>query len=267
MYRKKLSFALKLLLVIVLIMFAAQSVLAKNANPGIAPVNSNPGGMSYAEWSAEWVKWVLGIPFEQNPLFGNDVLVQQENCPFVFLAAPDDSTSSLTVKPNTRFYIPVLNYITATLWFGVFENDLEYGAAVAEMRGLNPDDLTDGELIQLAADNWASESTAEDISLNVEIDGVPVENPTQYYSVSEPFVVEDDALGLGLDEPGVLTAIASYAIILSPMQPGEHTIFVDSYIDPSNLPEGFDPATYYDEFVFEATYHVTVEPGKPSACD
>ena len=259
MYEKKLSFAFKLLLVMVLIMFGAQSVLAKNANPGIAPVSSHPGGRSYAEWGAEWVKWVLGIPFEQNPLFGNDVLVEQENCPFVFLSgtALGSSTSSLTVKPNTRFYIPLLNYITATIW------DLEYGAAVAEMRGLNPDDLSDGELIQLAADNWLFEADITEIT--VEIDGVPVENPTHYRSVSEPFVVEDDALGFGLGEPGVLTAIASYAIILSPMQPGEHTIFVDSYIDPPKDPPGFPG--YYDEYEFDVTFHVTVEPGAGSACD
>ena len=86
MTRKKLSYVLKLFLVMALIMFAAQSVLAKNPNPGIAPVNSTPGDMSYGEWGAEWAQWVLGIPFEQNPLFGNDVLVEQENCPFVFLS-------------------------------------------------------------------------------------------------------------------------------------------------------------------------------------
>jgi hypothetical protein len=259
MNRKKLSYALKLFLAMVLIMFAAQSVLAGNSNPGIAPVKSSPGGNSYAEWGAKWAQWVLGIPPEQNPLFGNDVLVEQENCPIVFLSGTwlGSSTTSLTVKPNTRFYIPMLNYLTATIW------DLEYGAAVAEMRGLDPNDLTDGELIQLAADNWLFEADITEIT--VEIDGVPVENPIQYGSVSEPFVVEDDALGFGLAEPGVLTAIASYAIILSPMQPGEHTIFVESYIDPSDDPPGFPG--YYDEYEFDVTFHVTVEPGYASACD
>lgn len=256
MNRKKLSYALKLFLAVALVMFAAQTVLASNPNPGIAPIKSRPGGTSYAEWGAEWWQWVLGIPWEQNPLVAPDgayALVHQENCPFVFLTGTWGGSSewSVTVKPSTRFYVPMLNVLMATIW------DLEYGEAVAEELGLDPNELTDGELIQLAADHWLDDATT---TITMEIDGELVENPNQYRTLSQPFVIEDDALGFGLE--GVTAATAGYAVMLTPMQPGEHTIFVSSSVDPPDDPPG---AT--DPFYFDVTYHVTVQPGAPSACD
>ena len=39
-----------------------------NPNPGVILPNSKAYGKTYAEWSAEWWKWVLSIPVPENPL-------------------------------------------------------------------------------------------------------------------------------------------------------------------------------------------------------
>jgi hypothetical protein len=42
---------------------------ARNPNPRVLPPNSSPFGKTYSEWSAEWIKWAMTIPADENPLF------------------------------------------------------------------------------------------------------------------------------------------------------------------------------------------------------
>ena len=42
----------------------------RNPNPGILPPNSKLGGKTYGQWNAQWWKWALSLPVdENNPLF------------------------------------------------------------------------------------------------------------------------------------------------------------------------------------------------------
>ena len=44
----------------------------RNQNPGVFPPGSHPYGMTYAEWSADWVQWALSIPTDQSPFLDPD---------------------------------------------------------------------------------------------------------------------------------------------------------------------------------------------------
>ena len=60
------------MVVVVGLMVAAMPPVAqadsRNPNPGVFPLNSNPHGNSYSEWSARWWQWALSIPAATNPV-------------------------------------------------------------------------------------------------------------------------------------------------------------------------------------------------------
>src|SRR5437899_3561486 len=45
---------------------AGASAQNGNPNPGVHPINSNPYGLSYGEWSAKWWQWVYSMPPQTN---------------------------------------------------------------------------------------------------------------------------------------------------------------------------------------------------------
>ena len=47
---------------------AANLALAGNPNPNVLPPNSNPFGLSYAEWSVKWWQWVFSLPATNSPI-------------------------------------------------------------------------------------------------------------------------------------------------------------------------------------------------------
>src|SRR2546427_7156737 len=47
---------------------SATPALADNPNPGIAPPNSHPHGLTYGEWNGRWWQWALSIPSDVNPV-------------------------------------------------------------------------------------------------------------------------------------------------------------------------------------------------------
>src|SRR6185503_15469444 len=59
-------------LTFVLAMFVA-SAFAAPSNPGIIPPNAHFHGMTYGEWQAAAMQWILGLPAADNPIFeGNE---------------------------------------------------------------------------------------------------------------------------------------------------------------------------------------------------
>jgi hypothetical protein len=51
-----------------LIVFVAPGAWAQgNPNPGVAPPNSMPHGMTYPEWAEKWHQWAFSIPADENP--------------------------------------------------------------------------------------------------------------------------------------------------------------------------------------------------------
>jgi hypothetical protein len=58
-------------------------------NPSVLPIDSRPYGLTYAEWTAKWFKWLLEIPSNNNPAnddTGKNCAVNQSDPNVWFLA-------------------------------------------------------------------------------------------------------------------------------------------------------------------------------------
>jgi hypothetical protein len=218
-----------------------------NEELGILPVDEKVFGKSYGEWGAEWWQWAIGIPAETNPIldatgeFGD---IDQRG-PVWFLAGTFGGTAerSLTVPKDKWLFFPLFN----TVWWA--PEDLEFAAFVAEVFfGLDPDDLTDEELIRLVA----AFSLDGLKSLRCTIDGVRVEDPEQYRASSPRFMITNtdllDDFGIPISIPN-LSISDGYWIMLAPLSPGEHTI---SFSTRANSP-------VFGRFKLDVTYHLTVK--------
>ena len=224
---------------------------SRNANPGVAPINSHVGGKTYGEWVAAWWTWAISIPADRNPIFdttGEFGLTGQTGKVY-FLAGNFGGTveRSLTVPSGTRLFFPLYN----SVWWA--PDDLDDAAFVAGLLGLNPALMSDEELIALIA----SFSISEFSNMTLTIDGEPVHDLESYRAASDPFPLPDtdliDTTGGEISQPNFAIG-DGYWVMLNPLKPGEHTIrFTVTEEGPI-----FDP----DEPLHDVTYHLTVTRGK-----
>jgi hypothetical protein len=99
---------------------------AATGNPGVVDPNGTVLGKSYAEWSAEWWKWVFDTPATASPFQSGHV-----DCDFnlpnpnvIFLAGPFNSSGTIdrtcrgSITTSTYVFFPVLNIECSTLEVG-----------------------------------------------------------------------------------------------------------------------------------------------------
>lgn len=219
-----------------------------NEDLGILPVDQKLFGKSYGEWGAEWWKWAISIPAEENPVLdptGEFGHVGQTG-PVWFLAGTFGGGAVerwLTVPKDKWLFYPILNAV----WWA--PEDLATAAFVAEtFFGLDPDTLTDEELITLVA----VFSLERLVRIGCTIDGVRVEDVRQYRATSRGFMIADtdllDDFGLAISTPNVAVS-HGYWIMLAPLPPGQHTIHF----------EGRFHSELFGKGTLEVTYHLTVE--------
>jgi hypothetical protein len=218
-----------------------------NPNPRILPPNSKPYGLSYGEWGAEWWKWAIGIPLEENPLLdetGESADVDQAG-PVWFLAGNFGGATerTITVPVGKALFFPIIN----AAWWA--PEDLEFAADVAESLGLDPDDLTDEELLRLLA-SFSIDSVTE---LSLSVNGVAMKDLTRYRAESPAFLIEDADLLEDFGYPPLDSRLAvadGYWIMLAPLPVGQHTIHFAGAVDNEIL----------GEFGVDVTYNITVAP-------
>jgi hypothetical protein len=94
-----------------------------NANPKVLPVNSNPYGASYSEWSARWWQWTFSVPASKNPAAAGDGPVdctagQDQSGSVWFLAGvfgkfnappPGAITRSCSIPTGKALFFPLVN--------------------------------------------------------------------------------------------------------------------------------------------------------------
>lgn len=110
-----------------------QNVVGNAGNPGIAPPQSMPYGVSYGEWSALWWQWVFALPVTENPAFLNgnvDLSLHQPPGPVWFLAGmmtatelPDGGYIGQAVRTGTvpagkALFFPIINTENDNQTFG-----------------------------------------------------------------------------------------------------------------------------------------------------
>jgi hypothetical protein len=80
----------------------------------VFPPDSDPFGMSYAEWTAKWWQWVLSLPVENNPVndtTGKNCAVNQSG-PVWFLAGTLGGVvdRNCTIPAEKAILFPILNH-------------------------------------------------------------------------------------------------------------------------------------------------------------
>ena len=197
---------------------------------GILPPDSHPHGSTYGEWAARWWQWAFALPAEHHPLFDTAPLSTGQTGDVWFLGGTftgSNANRTGTVPAGTSLFFPVVNFEDSTIEEGNPNATLEQLRAVAQQQ-LNG--VT---------------------GLFAKIDGVPVQNVTQYYEQSPLFSFQVSTTGtniftaLGLPTPDGATgksADVGHYLFLTPLPAGQHTLEFGT--------SGFD-----------ITYHLTVTPG------
>ncbi len=212
--RNRISHNAASVLAVLVLAFGAAVVpaAAHNVNPGVIPPRALPNDMTYGEWSAAWWSWAVGIPAATNPIldetgeFGD---IDQEG-PVFFLAGSFGTTveRELTVPADKMLFFPIVN----SLWWA--PDDLPVAAFIAEVfLGLDPDDLTDEELIRIIA-NFHQDF--DELEMTCTIDGVALSDLEQYYTDSPDFHITDtdffDDLGVSIGEDNLAVSAGRWIL-------------------------------------------------------
>ena len=163
--------------------------------------DSNPYGVSYAEWVAKWWQWALSIPVESNPVTdatGENCAITQ-NGPVWFLAGTLGGVAkrSCTIPAEKAILMPILNH----------------GGTLEELQ-------SEEELL-------AYTTKEMDIGINLEIivDGVRLNDLKRYRVLSPFFDVLLPERSLFGGRPGPTRGISDgYWLFLEPLPKGKHKI-------------------------------------------
>jgi hypothetical protein len=206
------------------------------------PIDSQPYGKTYGEWTVAYWQWALGIPFAQNP-WANDPTgafagVGQAG-PVWFLGGTLGSSveRTLTIPRGKAIFMPINQWI--------------FGATVFDCDPSNPGVVCDVPALQAAAAVNATASTTLEVTIDgVEVQGFRATSPGAF-NVTLP-VGNVPEVGFGAPTPaGTYGPHVSdgYWLMLSPPSSGEHTITVH-VVNP-----------FAGEYFI--TYHITVQ-GRPN---
>lgn len=180
-----------------------------NKNPAVLPPNSRVQGLTHGEWSARWWQYVLSIPTPQNPLEGGT----GDHCVFhrienVGLVAFDVTLNEVECEVPVGMIL-LLDILSAEC--STVEEDPFYGGNEEELRAC------------------ALGFTITD--LQASIDGLDVKNMDQYIHTSPlfEFTLPEDNI-LFTDELSGQSVSHGAILMLAPLNPGEHTIYLHASI-------------------------------------
>jgi len=212
------------------------AVADRNLNPGVAGIQSNPHGQSYAEWAADWWKWAVGQTFENTALLdffnGADCSAAQQGHVW-FLGGTFGIVPGIdrecTVPAGTALLFPIVN----AAYFAFLDD---------------PPETRTEEFIR-------AQVACFDYEVFASIDGVEVQGAIRYFEQSpifEAFLPEGNAFGLPsmLLSPSVDQGIY---LFVRPLSVGEHTV---EFLGTATCPIDSDTFTFTDG----ASYAITVVP-------
>jgi len=230
----------------------AMSNTAATNNPGVAPVQSNYEGASYAQWAARWWQYSLSLPVDQSPFldttganftsgqsgkvwFLSGVISFNTNGEPLPPGEINTAVRNVSVPSGTALFFPVLN---------------------SEADNLNPfgpnTTFTADQLRAFAKQNM---DLAE--NLQVQIDGRSINNLNDYRVQSPVFsytLPDNNIVGktTGVNVPGQTVSPAvddGIYLMLRPLSVGHHTVHFAGDFGAGS-------------FALDVTYNITVTPGK-----
>ncbi len=200
--------------------------------PKVLPLDSNPYGRTYGEWSAAYWQWLFGLPVEGHP--GNDSpdfdVTDGQSGHVWFLTGPFGTIERhVTIPAGTSLFISLVNVDASTL-----EEPPFYGATAED---------------QLAIANAFAEFITD---LSFTVDGDVVGNIGDFRITSPQFTFTAPSPWLFGETGGTGAATGvGYFVMLAPLSGGTHTIHYTGAFKFSEAPE--------DYFGVNMTYVVTVE--------
>ncbi len=232
--------------VVIALTVPSRMALADDINPGVFAIDSQPYGLTYAQWSERWWQWAfMQTTFDNCP---------NESGPVWFLTGP--TQSSCTIPTNTALMLPTF--------------DVEWSAIEANIQGSQPgangtcfvpthSNGTSYAALLACARTQANNATRPGAMLKAEVDGRILQSLTDYRAHSEPPPVTFTAVSgnlFGLP-PGSTQSVADgFWIILQPLSAGKHALDFAATVP---FPNVNPPATPFT-FTVEASYCLIVQP-------
>jgi hypothetical protein len=208
----------------------------------VFPVNSEPYGKTYSEWSDAWWQWAYSIPAATNPLFDEtgDLADQGQSGQVWFLAGVFNVTGtaerSITIPRGRALFIPILN---------------------AEWDNLCPildPQPAPEDLVDVLTANVAAFLDAVD-ALECTLDGVELPHmfnfrvgPGEPYSTTFPEGNLFQEFGCANVTPGTYYPFVSggYYLMLAPLSAGTHTLHFSGH------------TSFFGGFGLDITYHINI---------
>jgi hypothetical protein len=207
----------------------AQTNNSTAVSSAVFPLDSNPYGLSYQQWSTKWWQWAYSLPAENNPILdktGKDC-AQMQSGPVWFLAGTSGGSveRSCNIPSNNAIFFPIINTFCP--------------------KALNPD----YSMEEIAKGCPPEGPTAKANIVEASLDGQALQAyrvQSQIFNITLP---KNNILGA---PEGVTEAVSDgYWILLEPLSIGQHEIhFRGSALDVTE--------TSTTNFVTEASYHLTV---------
>jgi hypothetical protein len=226
---KKIAIISVAFVFIIFLISFTELVSAQSPNGEIFPIDSKPYNSTYGDWSAEWWKWALSIPEENNPVTdttGEKCAINQEG-PVWFLAG----TTGGSV--NRECNIPAGK--------AILFSPLNIECSFAEFPAMK----TEQELRDCA--QWPG------ASVKASIDGKNIEGIEQFEVQSPLFDVTLPESNIFGAPAGPTKAVSGgWWVLIKPLSPGNHQLsFGGSVVDNST--------TGTQSFATEATYNLNVK--------
>jgi hypothetical protein len=222
------------ILILILMIFSINLAEAASAE-SVLPPTSNAYWKSYAEWSAAWTQWALGIPASANPILDTtgDYAANGQLGKVWFLAGTTGGTAvrTISVPTGTPLFFPIVN----SFWV----NTPEYGdPAWSPAQEAAARDFIAGQI-----------DTATDLTL--QIDDRSINNLYDFRFQSTAALCNippDNIFGVSLVNNPYDCVADGYWVLLAPLSIGQHTIHFTGGLSSSG-------------FSLDVTYHITVKPG------
>ena len=200
----------------------------------IFSAESDPYGLTYSEWAAEWWKWFLSIPKDDTHALdttGEKCSQNQNNANVWFLAATYGGSveRKCTIPSDKSILLPVINVACSYAYF--------------------PSLKTEEELHRCA-----SEEARAIYERRLVVDGVEFRDLDNYLFTSHAFNVTLPENNVWEQPPNTETAAVTvgYYVMLKPLSPGDHTIqYGGAAGNPSINSE--------ENFATSVTLHIRVE--------
>ena len=194
----------------------------------IYPVNSNPYGIPYSEWSQKWWQWILSIPINKNPNYENpdkiNWLINQDlDSDVLFLFQRNTDYPSIETGNNWTLEIPKDKAIFTQISSGIYD----YGD-----RQTNP---TLDQTIRSEIDNELKKviSSNNNAFIKVMLDGNVIfyigptdeSNKLKYRTQTGFFNISLPENNMWDEIPGTYRAFAEgYYLMLKPLSTGLHQL-------------------------------------------